>query len=670
MAEAAGSDDAEPPDSNEVVKTPKEAPPDGTAEEETPKEAPPGETAEETDIPQEEIIEPVVLPDPTEADGQSYKISEFTFHYAAEHTQHLPLDMISAELVAMDLELGQTTGGYVAPREGAPTATLTLVGLAGTDSSFYPSAINIICARTVVYLNGHGLIGIHVAPNVEDITPQGRDLRDPENTVLRLVISTAVVGRVRTVASGQRIAEEDRLDSSEADRLHARIKGNSPIQDDDLIRKDLLDDYIWRLNRHPGRRADAALSSAAGGKVILDYLITESRPWMAYSQISNTGTKQTDEWRERFGFVNNQLTKNDDILSFDYITAGFDESHALSGSYETSCFLRPRRLRWRVFGAWSKFDASQVGIVGETFEGEEWSAGGELILNAFQHRHLFIDAVAGARWRHIEVINYDIPTGMVLARGSEEFFLPYVGLRVERIADTAVTQGSVTLEWTDSSVAGTDSTKIAQLGRLFTDEDWTVVQWDFVQTFFIDSLLKGKAWKDPSSDKATLAHEVAVSTKGQYAFGHRLIPQCEGTIGGLYTVRGYPESFVAGDNVVVGSVEYRFHLPRNLPARDDPGVLLNKPFRYRRQQAYGRPDWDLLFRVFFDAGRTTISSARPGLGEEGQTLASTGVGVELQLKRNINIRVDYGIALEGAATSSERVQQGDGRAHVVATLLW
>jgi len=616
------------------------------------------------------VPEPPSLPDPTEADGPSYRVGEFTFEYAQEQPLHPPLDVISTQLVTMSIELGQTTGGYVGPREGVPLITITLGELSGREPAiFYASALNTICAATVSCLNDHGLIAVFVAPHEEDISPEGKDLRDPANTVLRLVIGTAVVGQVRTIASGERVPDEERVDSSQTDRLHARIKGGSPIGQGDAVRKDLLDDYIYRLNRHPGRRVDAALSSAAGGKVILDYMITENRPWMAYFQVSNTGTEQTEEWRERFGIVNNQLTKNDDILSFDFITAGFSDTHAVTASYERPCF-RPRRLRCRVYGAWSTFDASSVGAAAEKFEGEEWSAGGELIANVFQYRRLFIDAVGGARWRHIEVTNYDVPTGLTLARGDEDFFLPYAGIRAERVAETATTQASVIVEWTDSSVSDTDSVKIAQLGRLATDNDWTTLQWDIVQTFFIDRLLKGREWKDPSSDKATLAHEVAVSAKGQHAFGHRLPPQFQSTIGGLYTVRGYPESFVAGDTTVIGSVEYRFHLPRNLKPQVEPGKLFNKPFRFRRQQAYGRPDWDLIFRAFFDAGRAVISRDKPGLGEEDQILMSTGVGVELLVKRNLSLRVDYGVALEGAATSSERVKQGDGRAHVVATILW
>ena len=60
----------------------------------------------------------------------------------------------------------------------------------------------------------------------------------------------------------------------------------------DLLRKNELDDYIFRLNRHPGRRVDLALSTGAEvGGVTLDYLVAENKSTYVYGQISNTGTR-------------------------------------------------------------------------------------------------------------------------------------------------------------------------------------------------------------------------------------------------------------------------------------------------------------------------------------------------------------------------------------------
>ena len=79
-----------------------------------------------------------------------------------------------------------------------------------------------------------------------------------------LVISASRVRQVRTVGIGDRIDTDWRVNNL----IHQKIREGSPIQPDaaategatDLVRKDLLEDYLFQLNRHPGRRVEAALS--------------------------------------------------------------------------------------------------------------------------------------------------------------------------------------------------------------------------------------------------------------------------------------------------------------------------------------------------------------------------------------------------------------------------
>ena len=109
------------------------------------------------------------------------------------------------------------------------------------------------------------------------------------------------------------------------------------------------------------------------------------------------------------------------------------------------------------------------------------------------------------------------------------------------------------------------------------------------------------------SGSQTLANEVAASVRGQYAFRRRLIPNEEEVAGGMFSVRGYPESITAGDNAVIASLEYRFHLPRTFQV-SEPGHIGQRPigmfgkdFRWAPQQSFGRADWDLIFNGFIDA---------------------------------------------------------------------
>ena len=156
-----------------------------------------------------------------------------------------------------------------------------------------------------------------------------------------------------------------------------------------------------------------------------------------------------------------------------------------------------------------------------------------------------------------------------------------------------------------------------------------------------------------------------------------MIPQKQQFAGGLFSVRGYEESTVAGDSGVIASAEYRMHLSRLLkPAslleenRDEsPNTLFGQRFNYRAPRLYGQSDWNFMLRGFFDYAMLEINEIRPD--EVENDLMSAGLGFELQIKRNINIRADYGYALETAENvlgPIENAEEGDSRFHLIATL--
>jgi hemolysin activation/secretion protein len=96
--------------------------------------------------------------------------------------------------------------------------------------------------------------------------------------------------------------------------------------------------------------------------------------------------------------------------------------------------------------------------------------------------------------------------------------------------------------------------------------------------------------------------------------------------------------------------------------------MLGKDFRWAPQQAFGQADWDLIFKGFVDAARTTISNPRPG--ENDHTLVGAGVGTELAVKRNLSVRLDLGFALQDVKDEPETVKAGDARLHFSLTVLY
>lgn len=602
-----------------------------------------------------------------EADDETPRItvSRLRVRYEQDHPELPSID----DLMQAEVALGRVAEGYVAPSPGLEIEMFPLedIGLR-PKSKFTSRALEEIAKAVVRRMNELGVVGVRIVPlrtefgePGETDPAWGRDLRRGQ-TQLTLLVQVARIEAVRTLAFGERIPEDQRIDSPK----HDRIAELSPVQafeeDDpertDVISKQLIDDYVFRLNRHPGRRVDTAISPGQGERgVTLDYLVSEIKPWYVYFQVSNTGTRQTEEWRERFGFVHNQLTSSDDILSLDYLTASFDKTHAFAGSYERP--LWGDWLRGRIYGNWSEFRASDVGAQGQDFEGESYTAGGELTANIYQHRDWFVDAIGGVRFFGVETTNPTLTTQTAEA----DFLIPNVAVRLERRGETATTDARLGFEFNASDAVDTDVSNFS--GR--RNDDFTLFVWDLYQSFYLEPLIMGDRFGDPNAG-GTLAHEIAVSTRGQYAFDSRLIPNLQQVAGGLYTVRGYPESAVAGDTVALGSIEYRLHLPQALGVDPTPGMLFGQPFRWQPSQAYGRADWDLVLKAFLDVGRAENSDRLAG--EQNETLVGTGVGVDLVFKRNLTLRLDWGVALEEIRTPGLNVKDGSSRVHFVATILF
>ena len=633
--------------------------------------------------------------EPTTLDGPVYEINQFVLLYGAEHPDHPPL----SEFLPLEVQLGDTPSGFVAPREDVAAQVVTIADAVGPARAFHASAIGSINRAVIQSLQGSGLIGVYVSPHPSDVDGATEaDLRRPGDTLMRLVVQTGQLRRIRTVAAGDRIDADWVIDN----KIHRPIRLDSPLQPasnaspgtSDLLRKDTLQNYLYALNRHPGRQVEASLAPSEGGKgVDLDYHVNESRSWFAYLQTSNTGTKQTARWQNRIGFVDQQLTNRDDILALEYMNAGLDRVHAVRGSYEAP-FFGPRRpswlkrsgkepgwlawfnrdkipwwgvdrLRWRLDGSWSQFKAT--GVQKNTFEGRNWTASGTLIYNVWQYENLFVDISVDLGGRGIETTNNTFGK-----TANAMLFLPGAGLQIEKIGETSSLEAEIGFS---ASVIPLSRYDAANMGRFGADESWQILGWNAILTQYLEPLLYRQAWLNPETPStSTLAQELALGLRGQYSFGHRLIPQVTQVIGGLYSVRGYPQSTAVGDDVYIGTAEYRLHIPRLFPIHKKPAEIpLIGRFSWAPQQPYGRADWDLILRVFVDAGYTRQNPPPNGVqipSESNQLLIGTGVGLELQIMNHIHARVDAGWALHDSNDPVQPVRVGHNEVYFQFSIVY
>ena len=587
---------------------------------------------------------------------QAYQVSRFELDYLHPHP-----DLPAVEqLLQTSLRLGFADGVYYGPEAGVRRVQRTIAALNDEPTRLYDAAaVQAVIEAVLDELVTREFMGVFVAPDPTQIDRRGRDLRDEDETVLRLIIGVGRVADVRTLAYGER------FDVDEAENLpvHERLIARSPFAQGDLLNRRALSDYAARTSRHPGRRVDAAVSAAPQpGGVSLDYLVTENKPWAVYFRTGNTGTAQTGKWRQEFGFFHNQLTNNDDILQLQYVTAEFDDYHAARASYEAP-LLGIEPLRWRVVGNYAEFTATDVGIFAEDFEGRSWNVGGELIGNVYQRGDFFVDVFAGARYLDVDV---ESPVPFP-ARGREQFVLPRLGVRTEWEAVALRHRAMLQVEGQAGDATNVSTNELDDLGRPGASRGWLVLSWMIEQRAFIDALLRDLEAAQ-QADRALLAHELLVRFRGQYGFDNRLIPQAQQVAGGLYTVRGYRESLVAGDDVYLLTGEYRLHVPRLFGLRDEPRELFGDEFRVRPQSPYGPTDWDLALRAFIDVARVESNAGRGFVAEPSETLVGTGVGFDLAYRQNARVGLDWGIAL--SSTDRGDTSVGSSRLHLLVTVLY
>jgi hemolysin activation/secretion protein len=527
---------------------------------------------------------------------------------------------------------------------------------------FAPSALRSISAQIASYMNGRGVAGVFVEPDATDVgrAEMTAAIRSP--VVVHFIVHVAIVRQQRTIEVGEYYPGEDASGNGKINNaFDSSILEHSPVQPTvkDVMQTGDVDDYLLWLNRQPARQVSAAVDSAEGpDSVSLDYMIDRSKPWAAYAQVSNTGTKETNQWLERVGLIDYQLTGNDDTLSVDYSTAAFDQENSVNVSYTKPTLFDLPRTTGRLYFGYDSFTASDLGDSVLSFTGQTLSVGGEVTQNVFQDHALFFDVIAGMRYEGIHVDNSTLDQD-----GRGNFFMPYYDLHLERSVQIDTITADLT---TLGSLSDTNQTTRDALGRVAAAQDAVILQGDYEYSLFLEPLFDPHGFQ---SGRSTLANEFAFSLKGQYSFNQRLIAEQEYTEGGLYTVRGYPQSVTAGDSAWVASAEYRLHIPRVFAVQPRADNVFGEPFRWAPQQTYGKPDWDLMFRAFVDAGQT-YNANREDFETNG-TLLGIGVGLEAQFRDNADIRVDVGRAVNPVVDSQTgQVLEGRGgtQVNVVVTV--
>jgi len=578
-------------------------------------------------------------------------VERFEFRYGLEHPELPALDQLNQVSVRLTRE-----DGVWRPAEGASAGEILTLGTIPADSRFDGAALRSVAQEMVRWYNAQGLYGVWVAFLDLEATGSGiSDRRAPGERSARLVVWASQVAEVRTLARGKRFKPQFSVNN----RKHRGILAHSPLkpgaapgEPGSLFRQEMLNDYLHGLSLHPGRLVEASIASAGEpGKVVLDYLVNESKSWQVFSQVTNFGTEATGEWRGRVGFQHNQLTNHDDIFNVDAISTPDAKTYGTFMSYRIPVF-RPARLLARVYGSYGDFLANDLAIDTLRFAGRNWLAGVELTNRLTLPRNWQLVSALGANFAHYGIQSRIIETPLVT--GASDFLIPFFSTTLSRESNWWAISAQLRYDQTVGDFANTNITDgIPSLGRVEADAEWASIRWNVSGSIYLEPLFSGG-----DAQARHLAHELSFRTRGRFLLtGERLIPHEQEPIGGAFSVRGYTESVLSADEFFSATVEYAFHFPRILKPGDEGKFIRSRwPFKWRPAKVRQEPDWDLVGRVFFDYAyrQVTPLPLSPGETEETRVLslvesnvsiAGAGGGLELQLKQNFSLRCDVGLSL-------------------------
>ena len=565
------------------------------------------------------------------------KSTRFSFQMEPANNPHMPTE---ASLMSTPVTLYKTDKSFSgSPDSKGEKVTLTLTELAVANGTLTDSARVVIQNAVVSAVNTMGVGG--VACLVEPAA------KSDDKNVIKVV--AAQISGVRTVASGLRAGETGQAINSDK---HATIKNESPIKEGDIMQKEVLEDYLYSLSRFPGRTVSASVSNEpSSAQVVLDYYVQEKKIFDVYASISNTGTTETSKYQERVGILATQLTNNDDILSIDYQNSNFSGTQNVNGYYDARVGTL-KDFRWRLTGQWGQYYSSDLGLAGENFNGNNWGVQGDIIWTFLQKGNSFLDFDFGVKGWNAQTNNE-----LFQSTGNANFVTLSGTLDAMALGDTWAIQGSFGGMYTTTNA---DQEELDNLGRIDTSDSYFTMNGSVYGSFYLDPLLDS-SWKSSKSLYKPLVHEIFGSLRGQYAFDYRLTPLSQYTMGGLYTVRGFAQSITTGDNALVGTLEYRMHIPRMFSPAVPTGTFPSaaKPFKWAPDSGTGAgPDWDLVFDVFFDAG--TVNSNQAYAFEANTPMYSAGVGLDLTILQNVSVGVDWGWALNSIDNQSAGIQVDSG----------
>ena len=491
--------------------------------------------------------------------------------------------------------------------------------------------LHLIAEVPMQYLKSLGYEGIVVFPDPNQIDPvSGKDLRDGSKESLRILIWVSRLQGVQVKNDGIDKNQSIRINSILSNDLIFGEHARKPIKNE-LMR------YWKRFGKSPSRSLQIVLSPGDEPGEVLSVLKlrpVDSQKLFLYG--SNSGTDVTGKWMLGMSYMNNQVTGADDQMSISYSSSDTLEVQSFSLSYEKP-IVYPDLIKTGINLGYSSYDSSSFAVTQFSFKGETKSI--DLFtkwhpLETEFSNHSF-SFEAGFRGEQTTASN-----SLVSGEADATIIMPKLSVQLNTKGKYLRTESKLSIYGNIHSI---NQESQSLLGGVKAEDRFARVTIKHFESFKIGKWLEDQFSKSFSD---SLRNHLII-TRFQSSLGlqnKRYLPQHQFIVGGTGSVRGYPESPIAGDKGYFISLEYRVPLP---PIKFTDGVTQIKG----------------TLIPFCDWGETFVND--PLYYERDHSILGAGVGLELNFPFGATARIDvakplkeivnYGAVAEGTRSSDYRV---------------
>ena len=451
------------------------------------------------------------------------------------------------------------------------------------------------------YLKSLGYEGMVAFPSPDDIHPvSGKDLREIGDTSLTIKIWVSRLGSVSVKAKGG----NNHISKSISERLDSLVK------DKDLIGKPIKREFLDKLKnygQHSSRTARVLLSANEESGLV-DTILTLSenleRPKFLFSA-SNSGSKSTGRWLFSGAYFNDQLSGRDDTFGFSYVFSNTMERHGVNTNYYLP-FSPEKVMGMGVGVGYSTYDASTYSVTSIDFDGETIFLDLALKAKSQINSENLLNFDVGLNFENVSAFN-TLTGSANLAK-----ITPRIGLSLQSAQKNRFSKSAFLLKGNINSISESDQLVV---GGIDTSDTYARLILSHHETWKLARML----FED--SGKYLDRHLLLARLEASWALGgNRNLPSHQYITGGSHSIRGYPESIVAGDSGYLFSLEYRI------------------PFYVF--EAGERNDVNAFSLIpFFDIATTHVNNSF--FYESDHTLMGIGMGIELQLPYGAYARVDF-----------------------------